>query len=174
LWVAAYGVLVARLARRAGEPLALGLMTVAIVVALVRFQYPVPTAQDRATGAFLRSFVVARGQPLLAGKLESLYAAVGQPEEIEADGFPWLMHEHAPGIERIFERFARRDYRTVVVHPHVLPLPAQRALAARYELAGVCDIGFWHSTYRYSVWIPDGEAVTFDPPPGVACAASRK
>jgi hypothetical protein len=173
LWVAAFGVLVGRLARRAGETLALGLMAAVIVVGLVRFQFPVPTAQDRATAAFLREFVVARGRPLLAAKLESLYAAVGQPEEIEADGFPWLMKEHAPGIERIFERFAHAEYRTVVVHPYVLPLTAQRALAARYVPVGVCDIGFWHSTYRYALWVPRGESVTFAPPEGTACAASR-
>jgi len=174
LWLAAYGVVVARLARRAGEPLALALMTGAIVVALVRFQFPVPTGQDRVTAAYLRSFVVARGQPLLVAKLESIYAAVGQPEEIEADGFPWLMHAHAPGIERIFERFARAEYRTVVAHAQVLPLTAQRALAARYRAVGVCDIGFWHATYRYAVWVPRDEPVTFDPPPGAACAASRE
>lgn len=173
LWLAAYGVVIARLARRAGEPLTLALLTAAIVVGLVRFSFPVPTAQDRATAAYLRQFVVARGAPLLVGKMESLYAAVGHPEEIEADGLPWLMQEHAPGIERIFERFARSDYRTVVVHAHVLPQTAMRALAARYDAVGACDIGFWHATYRYAIWVPRGESVTLDPPPGVACASTR-
>lgn len=174
LWVAAFGVLAGRLGR-VHETAALGAMAVAILVGLVRFQFPVPTGQDRVSAAYLASVVRARGAPILCGKLESLYAAVGQPEEIEADGFPWLVREHAPGIERIFERLVAEQYRTVVVHPHVLPLPAQRVLSARYVPVGACDIGFWHATYRYSIWVPraDAAAVAFDPPPGAACVRSR-
>lgn len=174
LWVAAFGVLVGRLGR-AQETAALGIAALVILVGLWRSSFPVPTAQDRASAAFLASVVRGRGAPILASKLESLYAAVGQPEEIEADGFPWLMREHAPGIERVFQRLAAEQYRTVVVHPHVLPLTAQRVLSAHYAPVGGCDIGFWHATYRYSIWVPRAEAtsVAFDPPPGAACLRSR-
>ena len=44
------------------------------------------------------------------------------------------------------------------------------------ELVGVCDIGFWHTSYRYSVWVPrdDAAEVQFAPPDGTACVAAPK
>jgi hypothetical protein len=171
LWVVAHAVLVGRLGR-GRETLALGLASLAILAAIARFQFPVPTAQNRASAAFVAGFVRARGGPILASKLESLYAAVGQDEEIESDGLVFLMRAHAPGIERIFARLGERHYRTVVVHPHGLPLVAMRVLASQYSLVGICDIGFWHATYRYALWVPRDEAakIDFAPPPDAACA----
>src|SRR5439155_7191752 len=176
LWVAAHAILLGRLGARAGrESVALALATLVILAGLYRFQFPVPTAQNRASAAFVRGFVRARGAPLLSAKLESLYVTVGQPEEIESDGFAWLMHAHAPGIERVFERLGQERYRTVVVHQHGLPALALRVLTSHYALAGTCDIGFWHATYRYALWVPRAEAahVEFAPPPEAACARAR-
>ena len=175
LWVAAHGILIGRLASRAGsETLALGLLTLVILSGLGRFQFPVPTAQDRASAAFLAGFVRARGAPLLSAKLETLYVAVGQDEEIESDGLPSLMRAHVPGLERIFERLRAQRYRTVVVHTYGLPPVAMRLLANHYALVGACDIGFWHARYRYSVWVPRAAAplVEFTPPPDAACVRS--
>jgi hypothetical protein len=173
LWVAAHGVLLGRLTARAGkETLGLALAALVILCGLLRSSFPVPTAQNRASAQFLAGVVRARGAPLLASKLESLYVAVGQDAEIESDGFVFLMHAHAPGIERIFERLDGARYRTVVVHANGLPLQLMRLLGAHYTLVAACDIGFWHATYRYAIWVPraDAASLVLTPPPDAACA----
>jgi hypothetical protein len=140
---------------RRGAFAALGVAAAALLIVLTT-TFPLPARRDEEQASRFYDSVREVGAPLLAFRPEYAYYLVGQPAEVEATGFPYMLASKVPGTELVLRRIEDRRYRAITYFPGLWPAskPVLERVNAQYRPWRQFELGYFYGRTRCLIVVP--------------------